>query len=115
MRLGAIGAVGAIGAMGARVRGVRGCEVRVRGCHSSHCSAIHRCAHAATETSPVGVPAWLAPEERRHSVSIGLLEAGDDASAPAPGTFDFFAVTEAAKRDDPCEELAKHKARGALR
>ena len=63
----------------------------------------------------IGVPAWLPPEDRRHSVSIGLLEAADDASAPAPGSFDFFALTEAAKRDDPCEELAKRKAPDAIR
>jgi uncharacterized iron-regulated protein len=63
----------------------------------------------------IGVPAWLAPEVRRHSVSIGLLEAGDDGSAPAPGSFDFFALTEAAKRDDPCKELAKRTAPGAVR
>ena len=63
----------------------------------------------------VGVPAWLSLDERRHAVSIGLLEAGDDASAPAAGRFDFFAVTEAAKRDDPCEELTKRKAPDAVR
>ena len=63
----------------------------------------------------IGVPAWLAPEERRHSVSIGLLEAADDASAPAPGSFDFYALTEAAGRDDPCEELAKRKTPDAIR
>ena len=63
----------------------------------------------------IGVPAWLGAEERRHSVSLGLLEAGDDASAPTPGSFDFFAETGAAKRDDPCKELANRTAPDAVR
>ncbi|HKU86915.1 MAG TPA: ChaN family lipoprotein [Casimicrobiaceae bacterium] len=63
----------------------------------------------------IGVPAWLAPEERRHAVSIGLLEAGDGATVPPAGRFDFFAVTEAEQRDDPCKALARRNAPDAVR
>jgi len=61
--------------------------------------------HARTD---IGVPFWLTPDERRASVSIGLLERDDDADAGEPaGRFDAFVLTARAERPDPCEELRK--------
>ena len=57
----------------------------------------------------IGVGFWLPPAMARDAISIGLLEANDDASAPeAAAHFDAYVVTEAAERSDPCEELARH-------
>ena len=61
--------------------------------------------HARTD---IGVPFWLTPDERRTSVSIGILERDDDADAGDPaGRFDAFVLTARAERPDPCEELRK--------
>jgi uncharacterized iron-regulated protein len=49
----------------------------------------------------VGVPRWLAPSTRAHSVSIGLLEAGDPNSA----AYDVVLNTPAQDRQDPCEAM----------
>jgi len=51
----------------------------------------------------VGVPRWLGPSARSHSVSIGLVEHGD------PGAESFDVVFSAAPqpRVDPCESLRR--------
>jgi uncharacterized iron-regulated protein len=53
--------------------------------------------------SDAGVPRWLPPETRQRSVSIGLLEAGDD-SAPR---FDVALATPAQPRTDPCAAMRR--------
>jgi uncharacterized iron-regulated protein len=49
----------------------------------------------------IGVPRWMAPEARAHSVSIGVLErdGADDAA------FDRVFRTAAQPRNDPCAGL----------
>jgi len=56
--------------------------------------------HARTD---IGAPIWLEPAERAESVSIALLERGDDASDA--GAFDIVFVTEPVDRPDPCVAL----------
>jgi uncharacterized iron-regulated protein len=57
----------------------------------------------------IGVPFWLAPEERAASVSVALIESGDVEPSEAPKLpFDAFAVTPAAERPDPCRDVPKH-------
>jgi len=54
----------------------------------------------------IGVPFWFTPDERRASVSIGILERDGDAGAgDAAGRFDAYVLTARAERPDPCEEL----------
>jgi uncharacterized iron-regulated protein len=56
----------------------------------------------------IGVPYWLAPDERAASVSIGVLERGDDNGArELPAQFDAYVLTDPAERADPCEELKR--------
>ena len=52
--------------------------------------------------SDVGVPRWLSPATRARSVSIGLLEAGDEANATA---YDKALQTDRQPRPDPCEAM----------
>jgi uncharacterized iron-regulated protein len=49
----------------------------------------------------VGVPRWLNPATRAHSVSIGLLEPGD----PDAAAFDVTLTTPAQARADPCASM----------
>jgi uncharacterized iron-regulated protein len=56
----------------------------------------------------IGVSFWLAPDERRSAVSIGMLERDDDGSgAETAADFDAYVITERAERADPCKDLAK--------
>lgn len=55
----------------------------------------------------IGVPYWLAADERRHAVSIGVLERGDETAAGESEPFDAFVLTERAKRPDPCDDLRR--------
>ena len=56
----------------------------------------------------IGVPFWFTPDERRASVSIGILERDGDADAgDDAGRFDAYALTARAERPDPCEELRR--------
>ncbi len=56
----------------------------------------------------IGIRFWLAADERRSIVSIGLLERDDDGSGAEPATeFDAYVITERATRADPCKELAQ--------
>ena len=57
----------------------------------------------------IGVPYWLAPDERRNAVSIGVLERGDEAGESEP--FDAFVLTERAARPDPCDDLRRRLGR----
>ena len=52
----------------------------------------------------IGVPAWLAPDERARAVSIGVLER-DEGDGDVATRFDAFVITDRAERPDPCEEL----------
>ena len=51
--------------------------------------------------SDIGVPRWLSPASRSRSVSIGLLEPGDDTGT----AFDVAVTTAAQARPDPCEGM----------
>ena len=51
--------------------------------------------------SDIGVPRWLSPATRSRSVSIGLLEPGDDTGT----AFDVAVTTAAQARPDPCEGM----------
>ena len=55
----------------------------------------------------IGVPFWLTANERRESVSIGVLERDDGPDAEETDPFDAFVLTERAKRPDPCEDLRR--------
>lgn len=55
----------------------------------------------------IGVPFWLAADERREAVSIGVLERDDGAGADETGPFDVFVLTERAERPDPCDDLRR--------
>ncbi len=57
----------------------------------------------------IGVPFWLTPEARANSVSIGILERGDDddGTGEPAARFDAFTMTGRAARPDPCDELRK--------
>jgi uncharacterized iron-regulated protein len=56
----------------------------------------------------IGVPYWLAPDDRAASVSIGVLERGEDSGAgEASVQFDAYVLTDRAARADPCAELRK--------
>jgi uncharacterized iron-regulated protein len=56
----------------------------------------------------LGVPRWLAPEQRPRVLAVGYLEEGD---AAPPGAFDAVVVTRRAERDDPCAAFAAPDAR----
>ena len=49
----------------------------------------------------VGVPRWLTPATRGRSLSIGLIEEGDD----PPGAFDRVLITVRQVREDPCRGM----------
>jgi len=54
----------------------------------------------------IGVPFWLTADERAASVSIGVLERGDEDATGEPAVpFDVYVITERAERADPCVEL----------
>jgi hypothetical protein len=56
----------------------------------------------------IGVPTWLAPDERARTISIGMLDEGNLPPADAlAARYDAFIVTAPAERPDPCEELRK--------
>ncbi len=56
----------------------------------------------------VGVPYWLAPDDRAASIAIGLLERDDAANAEeSPAVFDAYAITERAERPEPCDDLRR--------
>jgi len=55
----------------------------------------------------IGVPFWLPADAARTAISIGLLERDDTSAPESAADFDAYVITEAAKRPDPCEELAK--------
>lgn len=55
----------------------------------------------------IGVPHWLAADERRDAVSIGVLERDDGAGANEAEPFDAFVLTERAARPDPCDDLRR--------
>ena len=64
----------------------------------------------------IGVPFWLTADERRGTVSIGLLERNADGSAPgADAEFDAYLITERADRADPCQDLARRLQPAAAR
>ncbi len=61
--------------------------------------------HARTD---IGVPHWLSSEARATLVSIALLERPADGALDAsPSAYDAYLLTDAVKRPDPCEELAR--------
>jgi uncharacterized iron-regulated protein len=61
--------------------------------------------HARTD---IGVPHWLSSEARATLVSIALLERpADGAPDASPSAYDAYLLTDAVKRPDPCEELAR--------
>ena len=49
----------------------------------------------------IGVPHWLSPAVRTQTVSIGVLEAGDEGAA----AYDRAVFTAAQQRPDPCEAM----------
>jgi uncharacterized iron-regulated protein len=53
----------------------------------------------------IGVPAWLSPDERRVSVSVGLVETVPDARSEPHPPFDAVFGVAAAHRPDPCIAL----------
>jgi uncharacterized iron-regulated protein len=53
----------------------------------------------------IGVPHWLAPEVRKNSVSIGLLESGQSDASIQP--FDITIYTAPQSRGDPCEAFKR--------
>jgi uncharacterized iron-regulated protein len=55
----------------------------------------------------IGVPHWLAPDERRDAVSIGVLERDDGGGADETEPFDAYVLTERAERPDPCDDLRR--------
>lgn len=56
----------------------------------------------------VGVPYWLEPDERAASISVALLERGDEEAFPTDAIpFDAFVVTPAAERANPCNDVPK--------
>jgi uncharacterized iron-regulated protein len=56
----------------------------------------------------IGVLFWLPADAARRAISIGVLERGDDSSAPeSTADFDAYVITERAERADPCKELAQ--------
>ena len=61
----------------------------------------------------IGVPHWLPASGRREAVSIGMLEQSASLDARDGQPFDVYIVTEAAKRADPCIDLAKRFRRAA--
>jgi uncharacterized iron-regulated protein len=59
----------------------------------------------------IGVPIWIAPEQRRALLSIGLLERdGDTAPQALNDEYDAIVLTAAAERPDPCEPLRRRLA-----
>ena len=64
----------------------------------------------------IGVLFWLPADAARPAISIGVLERGDDGSAPeSAADFDAYVITERAERADPCKELAERAAPGVAR
>ncbi len=62
----------------------------------------------------IGVPYWLTADERATSVSIGIIERGEEARGGEHAEqFDAFVLTPPAQRPDPCLELAKRMGQGA--
>jgi uncharacterized iron-regulated protein len=55
----------------------------------------------------IGVPYWLAADERGRSISIGVLERDADETGEPSDRFDAYVMTAAAARPDPCEDLRK--------
>lgn len=55
----------------------------------------------------VGVPRWLSPSVRQHSVAIGLVETGDASGA----AYDLAFSTPAQARPDPCDAMRPPAAR----
>lgn len=56
----------------------------------------------------IGVPFWMDVDQRKQTISVGLLEVGEQESAAALAErFDVVMLTPAAERPDPCEELRK--------
>ena len=55
----------------------------------------------------IGVPHWLPAPGRRDAFSIGMLEQDGSSDAQDGRPFDVYIVTRAAKRPDPCIDLAK--------
>ena len=61
----------------------------------------------------IGVPFWLAADERKQAISVGLLEVGESlAPTVLAERFDVVMMTPAAERPDQCEELRKRFAPG---
>jgi uncharacterized iron-regulated protein len=58
----------------------------------------------------IGVLFWLPADAARPAINIGVLERGDDSSAPGSAAdFDAYVITERAERADPCKELAHRR------
>jgi uncharacterized iron-regulated protein len=55
----------------------------------------------------IGVRYWLPADAARGAISIGLLERDGTSSSESAADFDAYVITDAAKRPDPCEALAK--------
>ena len=55
----------------------------------------------------IGVPHWLAADERRDALTIGVLERDAANGAEETEPFDAYVLTERAERDDPCDDLRR--------
>lgn len=53
----------------------------------------------------IGVPFWLAAQDRRDTIAVGAVEREGESTAEADLHYDAWFITAAAKREDPCMKL----------